>query len=89
MDGIYRLHRPPSGATKQGPIDLDYNATTLTAPEAMVAMQSFLHALFPTRRLSRDFLGVRSRMEPGECLGYSPPEISRFLTHQKDEKLDE
>jgi hypothetical protein len=40
--------------------------------------------LFAERRLSRAFLGVRSRMALGECLGYSPPEVARLITGPRD-----
>jgi hypothetical protein len=40
--------------------------------------------LFPERRLSREFLGVRSRVALGECLGYSPPEVARLITGPRD-----
>jgi hypothetical protein len=42
--------------------------------------------LFAERRLSREFLGVRSRVALGECLGYSPPEVARLITGPGDEE---
>ena len=40
--------------------------------------------LFAERRLSREFLGVRSRVTLGECLGYSPPEVARLIAGPRD-----
>jgi len=42
--------------------------------------------LFAKRRLSREFLGVRSRVALGECLGYSPPEVSRLTIGPGDQE---
>ena len=44
--------------------------------------------LFAERRLSREFLGVRSRVALGECLGYSPPEVARLITGPGDQETE-
>lgn len=44
--------------------------------------------LFAERRLSRAFLGVRSRVALGECLGYSPPEVARLITGPRDQETE-
>ncbi len=46
------------------------------------------HLLFAERRLSQEFLGVRSRVALGECLGYSPPEVARLITGPGDQETE-
>ena len=46
------------------------------------------HLLFAERRLSQEFLGVRSRVTLGECLGYSPPEVARLITGPGDQETE-
>jgi hypothetical protein len=67
---IARVSRRPFAPQ---PVDLLY--------QDRVAEQNLL---FAERRLSRAFLGVRSRMALGECLGYSPPEVARLITGPRD-----
>ncbi len=44
--------------------------------------------LFAERRLSREFLGVRSRVALGECLGYFTPEVARLTSGPGDQETE-
>jgi hypothetical protein len=60
------------------------------APADLLYLDQAAHEnlLFAERRLSRDFLGARSRAVLGECLGYRLPELTQRLNGPVSEAPD-
>ena len=58
------------------------------APADLLYLDRAAHEnlLFAERRLSRDFLAQRARIALGECLGYSPHELTRLIPNPPDDE---